>query len=179
MKIVTLQSVSAARLKIAAFGKITYSVTCIVALLKRGLGYRHWVTVIGLPSQVSPLSVKPTAMRAKPTPPMKKERYNMKDIKTKRVTFRVTEEEYKQLEELAYGSYRLISVYCRDCVFGKKITVIPGVDDASKQLRHIGNNLNQLTWRVNEGTLTAVNLEETKYELAKIFELLNEKMKGA
>ena len=33
MKIVTLQSVSGARLKIAGFGKITYSVTCIVALL--------------------------------------------------------------------------------------------------------------------------------------------------
>ena len=33
MKIVTLQSVSGARLKIAAFGKITHSVTCIVALL--------------------------------------------------------------------------------------------------------------------------------------------------
>ena len=35
MKIVTLQSVSVARLKIAAFGKITYSVTCIVALFSR------------------------------------------------------------------------------------------------------------------------------------------------
>ena len=103
----------------------------------------------------------------------------MKENRTKRVTFRVTEEEYKQLEELAYGSYRLISVYCRDCVFGKKITVIPGVDDAAKQLRRIGNNLNQLTWRVNEGTLTAVNLEETKQELAKLYDLLTEKMKGA
>ena len=103
----------------------------------------------------------------------------MKKNRTKRVTFRVTEEEYQQLEELAYGSYRLISVYCRDCVFGKEITVIPGVDDASKQLRRIGNNLNQLTWRVNEGTLSAVNLEETKREFAKIFELLNKKMKGA
>ncbi len=103
----------------------------------------------------------------------------MRENRTKRVTFRVTEEEYKQLEDLAYGSYRLISVYCRDCVFGKKITVIPGIDEAAKQLRRIGNNLNQLTWRVNEGTLSAVNLEETKCELAKIFELLNEKMKGA
>ena len=44
MKIVTLQSVSVARMKIAAFGKITHSVSCNVALLKRG-GYRHWVTV--------------------------------------------------------------------------------------------------------------------------------------
>ena len=103
----------------------------------------------------------------------------MKENRSKRVTFRVTEEEYKRLEDLAYGSYRLISVYCRDCVFGKEINVIPGVDDAAKQLRRIGTNLNQLTWRVNEGTLTAVNLEEAKRELSKIFELLNEKMKGA
>ena len=35
MKIVTLQSVSTARMKIAAFVKITYSVTCIVALFSR------------------------------------------------------------------------------------------------------------------------------------------------
>ena len=69
----------------------------------------------------------------------------MKDNRTKRVTFRVTEEEYKKLEELAYGSCRLLSVYCRDCVFGRKIIVIPGVDAAIRQLRHIGNNLNQLT----------------------------------
>ena len=46
----------------------------------------------------------------------------MKENRSKRVTFRVTEEEYKQLEDLAYGSYRLVSVYCRDCVFGKKIS---------------------------------------------------------
>ena len=103
----------------------------------------------------------------------------MKENRTKLVTFRVSEEEYERLKELALGSYRLISVYCRDCVFGKEITVIPGVDEVARQLRHIGNNLNQLTWRVNEGSLTAVNLEETKRELAKIFELLNEKMKGA
>ena len=45
MKIVTLQSVSGARLKIATFGKITHSVTCIVALLKRGCGSYRWVTV--------------------------------------------------------------------------------------------------------------------------------------
>ena len=110
---------------------------------------------------------------------MKKERYNMKDNRTKRVTFRVTEEEYKKLEELAYGSCRLLSVYCRDCAFGRKIVVIPGADEAIKQLRYIGNNLNQLTWRVNERMITAVNLEETKQELAKLYDLLAEKMKGA
>ena len=103
----------------------------------------------------------------------------MKDNRTKRVTFRVTEEEYKKLEELAYGSCRLLSVYCRDRVFGRKIVVIPSADEAIKQLRYIGNNLNQLTWRVNERMITAVNLEETKQELAKLYDLLTEKMKGA
>ena len=45
MKIVTLQSVCAVRMKLAGIKKMTPSVTCIVALLKWGWGYRHWVTV--------------------------------------------------------------------------------------------------------------------------------------
>ena len=39
MKIVTLQSVSVARMKLAAFGKITHSVTCIVALFRKKEAY--------------------------------------------------------------------------------------------------------------------------------------------
>lgn len=44
----------------------------------------------------------------------------MKENKTKRVTFRVTEEEYKQLENRAKISERSISSYCRYSVFNKK-----------------------------------------------------------
>lgn len=66
MKIVTLQSVSGARLKIAAFGKMTHSVTCIVALLKRGgflsMGYRRKFRLCRSNKYVR------EAMRAKPTP---------------------------------------------------------------------------------------------------------------
>ena len=94
------------------------------------------------------------------------------------MTFRVTEDEYKKLEALSLKANRLISVYCRDCVFGKKITVINGIYDLVYQLRHIGNNLNQLTWNVNQGYLSAVNLEETKQGIEKMYELLSEKMKG-
>ena len=97
------------------------------------------------------------------------------------MTFRVTEDEYKKLEALSLKANRLISAYCRDCVFNKNITVITvinGIDDLVYQLRHIGNNLNQLTWNVNQGYLTAVNLEETKQGIEKMYELLSEKMKG-
>ena len=94
------------------------------------------------------------------------------------MTFRVTEDEYKKLEALSLKANRLISAYCRDSVFGKKITVINGIDDLVYQLRHIRNNLNQLTWNVNQGYLSAVNLEETKQGIEKMYELLSEKMKG-
>ena len=68
--------------------------------------------------------------------------------------------------------------YLITCALNKKITVLEDLKPLLSELKRIGNNLNQLTWRVNEGTLTAINLEETKKEIAKIFELLNNKMKG-
>ncbi len=102
----------------------------------------------------------------------------MKENKTKRVTFRVTEEEYRRLENRAKISERSISSYCRDSVFNKKITVINGIDEVISHLRRVGNNLNQLTWRANEGSIPVVHLGTTKYSLENIFKMLNEKLKG-
>ena len=59
MKTVTLQSVSFAMMKFADSKKMQ-SAFCNVALLLTDFSFRR--------AQVSPLSVKPTAMRAKPTP---------------------------------------------------------------------------------------------------------------
>ena len=41
------------------------------------------------------------------------------------------------------------------------------------ELRRIGNNINQLTKKVNQGILKEVNLSEVKRELNKIWQLLN------
>ena len=95
------------------------------------------------------------------------------------IPFRVTEKELQEIDKRAEKAKLDRTNYLITCALNKKITVLEDLKPLLSELKRIGNNLNQLTWRVNEGTLTAVNLEETKRELAKIFELLNEKMKGA
>lgn len=92
--------------------------------------------------------------------------------KTEILTFRVTPEEKKQIETKALSSYRLVSMYLRDCALDKEIIVIDGVKELTTELRMIGNNLNQITKAVNSGVF-AVDLTETKKEVQKIWQSLN------
>ena len=93
-------------------------------------------------------------------------------MKDKFETFRASEKERQELKRMASKAKMSKSDYIRHCVFNKKITVIDGLDDFSKQLKAIGNNLNQLTTRANMGHFEAVNLAETKEQLGKIYEQL-------
>lgn len=93
-------------------------------------------------------------------------------MKDKFETFRASEKERQELKRMARKSQMSKSDYIRHCVFNKEITVIDGLDDFSKQLKAIGNNLNQLTTRVNMGHFEAVNLAETKEQLGKIYTLV-------
>ena len=89
------------------------------------------------------------------------------------ISFRVTAEEKKWIEEHSYGNYRLISDFVRDCVFEKDIVIINGLGEFSAQLRRIGNNVNQLTRAVNAGYVRAVDLMETKEAVEKLWQSLN------
>lgn len=95
------------------------------------------------------------------------------------ISFRVTAEEKKWIEEHSYGNYRLISDFVRDCVFEKDIVIINGLDEFSLELRRIGNNLNQLTRAVNAGIVRAVDLTETKEEVEKLWQSLNLLLRNA
>ena len=99
-------------------------------------------------------------------------------MKDKFETFRASEKERQELKRMARKSQMSKSDYIRHCVFNKEITVINGLDDFSKQLKAIGNNLNQLTTRANMGHFEAVNLLETKEQLGKIYDLLASLCKG-
>lgn len=93
-------------------------------------------------------------------------------MKDKFETFRASDKERQELKKLAKKSKMSKSDYIRHCVFDKEITVIEGLDDFTKQLKAIGNNLNQLTTRANMGHFEAVNLAETKEKLGKIYTLM-------
>ena len=104
---------------------------------------------------------------------------NDKENKSVIISFRVTAEEKKWIEDHSYGNYRLISDFVRDCVFKKDIVIINDLDEFSAQLRRIGNNINQLTRAVNAGYASQINLTETRKELEKIWQSLNSLLRVA
>ena len=99
-------------------------------------------------------------------------------MKDKFETFRASENERQELKRMAKKSQMSKSDYIRHCIFNKEITVIDGLDEFAKQLKAIGNNLNQLTTRANMGHFEAVNLAETKEQLGAIYDLLTSLCKG-
>jgi len=60
------------------------------------------------------------------------------------------------------------SDYVTRCCLGRQVVVIEYLKEAAKQLRAIGNNLNQLTALSNMGRVTVTNLDGMTRELAGI-----------
>lgn len=102
-----------------------------------------------------------------------------KENKSCIISFRVTAEEKKWIEDCSYGHYQLISDFVRDCVFKKEMIIITGADDVAAELRCIGNNVNQLARAVNAGFISQINLTDTRKELEKIWQSLNSLLRVA
>ena len=93
-------------------------------------------------------------------------------MKDKFETFRASEKERQALKTLARKANMSKSDFIRHAIFNKEIVVIDGLRDLARELKAIGNNLNQLTVRANMGQLRAVDLSETKDALGGIFDRL-------
>src|SRR3972149_7724687 len=89
------------------------------------------------------------------------------------------DKEYIAYRDNRSKTYYSQSEYIRKCVLDKKITVIPGIRDLIVDLKRIGNNLNQLTYRVNTGEVTVLgdNLKEIKDDLTVVWDSLFEVIK--
>jgi len=89
------------------------------------------------------------------------------------------DKEYMSYRDKRSKTYYSQSEYIRKCVLDKKITVIPGIRDLIVDLKRIGNNLNQLTYRVNAGEVTVLgdNLKEIKDDLTVAWDSLFEVIK--
>lgn len=66
------------------------------------------------------------------------------------------------------------SDYVTRCCLGRQVVVIEDLKEVAKQLRAIGNNLNQLTALSNMGRVSIVNLDGMTRELAGISAALRE-----
>lgn len=93
--------------------------------------------------------------------------------KTKRVNFRITENELEKIKKKAKKSNMNLTKYLTTCALDKEIIIVENLKDFQAQLRKIGNNLNQLTRLCNEGIITCLELENVKKQVNDIWQLLN------
>lgn len=82
----------------------------------------------------------------------------------RQIKFRVSDLEFQKLEQLAKASGMSVPAFCKKQAQGAKMTA-PKIDregafEMARQLRAIGNNVNQLSKRANEGA--AVPKEEVQ-----------------
>jgi len=93
--------------------------------------------------------------------------------RTEFIRVRVTPEEKQIIMKKALSSYRLLSDYMRDCALDKEIIAVDGLDDMAKELRQIGNNLNQLTVLAHQNKAQFFSLEEMKMEAGQVWQSVN------
>ena len=93
------------------------------------------------------------------------------------ITVRCTEDERRKIRERAASRGLKLSDFVLRSALGKKIVVLDGFHELSKQLKAVGNNLNQLTRLCNEGRVKVAELKECSCTLFDIYGRLGEMLK--
>ena len=88
-----------------------------------------------------------------------------KDIK---FSTRMASEDREQIKELAKQSCMSMSNYVTACCLGQQIVIIEGLKDVMKELKAIGNNINQLVTLAHMGRIKVINLSEVRQLLTNI-----------
>ena len=98
----------------------------------------------------------------------------MNKTRPKQLSFRVSEEEYQQLQQKISESGKNQQEYILSCVLEKQIVNTDGIKELIPELKRIGNNLNQIAKRCNEGGMLPSEAEVRKHgeELNKVWQSL-------
>ncbi len=90
-----------------------------------------------------------------------------------KLTFRVTDYELSIIHARTAKASMTLSNYLRHTSTNKKINVIDGLSDFTKELRGIGRNLNQLTRLCNQGRIQCLELKGIRNSIATITIAIN------
>ena len=88
-------------------------------------------------------------------------------MKDKKMSIRISEENLNIVHYKAEQAKLTLTEYVTQCVLGKQIFVIDGLDEVLRQQKAIGRNLNRLTVLSNMGKVSCVNLQELTEEYAE------------
>lgn len=94
----------------------------------------------------------------------------MSENKDKRITFRVSQEQYEQIATKANIAEMSIGTYVRAAALKHKIVRVTGLKEVVHELKSIGRNLNQLTTLANMGQIQAVDLSRMTDQMYDIYE---------
>lgn len=100
----------------------------------------------------------------------------MNKTRPKQLSFRVNEEEYQKLQERVQESGKNQQEYILSCVLDKKIVNTDGIKELIPELKRIGNNLNQIAKRCNEGGVlpSEAEVREQGEELKQVWQSLKQ-----
>lgn len=87
---------------------------------------------------------------------------------------RIASSDLDAIRKKAKQAHLSQSDYVTRCCLGRQVVVIEDLKEVAKQLRAIGNNLNQLTALSNMGRVSVTNLEGMTQELAVVSTVLRE-----
>ena len=96
----------------------------------------------------------------------------MERKRDKQINIRLTGDEYLDICKKINESDLSLSKYIRKSILGKEIKIVSGIKELVRELNRIGNNLNQLTRKVNEGKVVELgdNLSQINCNLNTVFE---------
>lgn len=94
-------------------------------------------------------------------------------MKTKRLNFRISDEEDAIIREKAKAAQMSITDYVISAATKKQIVNFNGLSNVVIQLKKLGNNVNQLLILSRQGRINTVSLSETQEELKRIYELFS------
>ena len=95
-------------------------------------------------------------------------------MKDKKMSIRISEENLNIVHYKAEQAKLTLTEYVTQCVLGKQIFVIDGLDEIIRQQKAIGKNLNRLTVLSNMGKISSVNLQELTEKYASLNKTLTE-----
>ncbi|MEB6551475.1 MobC family plasmid mobilization relaxosome protein [Heyndrickxia sporothermodurans] len=96
----------------------------------------------------------------------------------RQIKFRVSDPEFEKLEQMAKASGMSVPTFCKKKAQGARMSS-PKIDregafEIARQLRAIGNNVNQLSKRANEGkAIPSEELQDVQKELHALWQQFN------
>lgn len=93
----------------------------------------------------------------------------MSQNKDKRITFRVSPEQYELIAAKASTAQMTVGTYVRAAALKHKVVRVEGLKDVVHELKAIGRNINQITTLANMGQVDAVDLTRLTEQMNNIY----------